>query len=221
VPPRATSRPRNKSKVGSAGKAAAMTSAIDHCSAIHHTGAEPRRRRHPKRPDRRGDALRERRGTGQGADGGRYRHADESQQHRRYSERREPLEQAEPDRKCARRRDERREWLADDQAANQNDHDRRHAARRCHGTEFFPLQLYDVTGRCDYFAALRVFLRVVDRHRLTSWRGGPRSEAPGPHPRGAHSRTIPPPPPKFHPSKNTASFTAASGQLSRPSRGRA
>jgi hypothetical protein len=38
--------------------------------------------------------------------------------------------------------------------------------------------------------------------------------------RGVHSRTIPPPP-KFHPSKNTASFTAASGQLSRPSRGRA
>ena len=33
----ATSTPRNRAKVGSAGKAAAMTRAIDHCSTIHHT----------------------------------------------------------------------------------------------------------------------------------------------------------------------------------------
>jgi hypothetical protein len=56
------------------------------------------------------------------------------------------------------------------------------------------LQLYGVAGRVAYFVAPRVFLRFVDRHRLTSWRGGPRSEARGPYPHGAHSRTIPPRP---------------------------
>ena len=58
--------------------------------------------------------------------------------------------------------------------------------------EFFPLQRYDIAGRSDYFAARRVFFRVADRQPLTSWRGGPRSEARGPHPRGAESGTIPP-----------------------------
>ena len=68
-----------------------------------------------------------------------------------------------------------------------SDHDRRHAARRCHGTEFFPLQLYDVAGRGNYLAAGRVFLRVVGQLHRRQWpalqtQPGPcLTQAPGTH----------------------------------------
>jgi hypothetical protein len=109
-------------------------------------------------------------------------------------------------RKCARRRDERREWLADDQSRKpeRSRSQVRSTPLPRHGTLPAAALFYDVTGGGDYFAARRVFLRVVDRHRLTSRRGVPRSEARGPNPHGAHSRTNPTLP-KFHPSKNTAS----------------
>jgi hypothetical protein len=50
-------------------------------------------------------------------------------------------EQADSDRKRARRCSERRVWLADNQSPNENDHERGHAARRCNRMEFFTSRL--------------------------------------------------------------------------------
>jgi hypothetical protein len=107
--------------------------------------------------------------------------------------------------------------------------------------EFLPLQLYYVGGCGDYFAQRREVCRiVVDRQRITSLCSGPVIRNAGLAPGQAQSRTIPRRPSSIArevSARTTAtdidnhdafaagsrpassSFTAASGQRSRPSRG--
>ena len=104
-------------------------------------------------------------------------------------------------RKCARRRDERREWLADYQSRKpeRSRSQVRSTPPPRHRT--LPAAAYFMTSpiAAIYFAARKVFLRVVDRHRLTSWRGAAIRSARSAPSRGPR-RTIPTSP-KFHPSK--------------------
>jgi hypothetical protein len=75
------------------------------------------------------------------------------------------------------------------------------------------LQLYDVAGRGEYS-----FASSIGTGSLHGEAGrDPKREVRTPaEPTAAQFRRA-----EFHPSKSTAGFTAASGQLSRPNRGRA